>query len=217
MLKDDGLNIIGSASYDDRVAHALADFLRQGRFTEIDALARILGHHFGSVGPETFGDELTVITTWTTVLRSYNPTFGAASYAEECMLTGLLRGDRWRTLFGSESGAYEFFIVLARYLRKDDARARNAGMYISGNRAFRLDVHSAIPAWLEPGIEPGEFTLRDLARAFFGEAWCAIVYDVCGDETTLSDIVASTRPPFLPGRLTYDTDPNERPLPELAC
>jgi hypothetical protein len=204
-----------TSSYSGRVAAALAKFLHSGLHADIDDLARLLGHHYASAGPGTPDDETVAISAWVTVLRRYDRTSSASSYTERCVLPGLLRNDRWRTLFQCEADAYAFVIVLTRCLRRGDARKAPLPAERDAYRDLRRSVHSVMAAWFQPGIEPGQFTLRDLANALFGEAWCATIYDGCSDKISLPHLIESTKPPFLPGRLAADVVQHAENLPAL--
>lgn len=202
--------------YENRVAAALATFLHSKSRVDMHNLAHLLGHHNSTIGPETPADEVVARTAWVTVLRRYDRSTAAATYTEQCMLAGLLPNDRWKTLFECEKDAYAFVIVLARYLRKEEARKVSP---FGGEtyRAMRIQIQSAMASWFSLDIEPGALTLRDLGCAFFGDAWVSLVYDSRSDKITLSQLVDATRPPFLPGRLAMGSVQEAAILPAIEC
>jgi hypothetical protein len=134
-------------------------------------------------------------------------------YTEKAVLDSLIPTGKWRTLFQCEDDAYAFVSLLARYIRREDAKESPSDRDMCV--AFRIQGHTALIDWMPPGSTPGTFTQRDLACAFFGEAWCALVYDERSSARTLSELVELLRPPFLPGRLAIDVVQKVESLPTL--
>jgi hypothetical protein len=209
-------NTVAPASYADRVANALDDFLNSGTIETIIVLAPLLWNSSLELGPRTPEEETVAEAACVKLLRCHDSKTHAATYAEQCVLTGLLVNNRWKKLFNCETDAYAFVVMLIRYLRKEAIRSGGAPNDQSEHRAFRLQVHAALATWMPADITPGDFMLRDLASAFFGEAWCVLVFDG-PKRTTLAALIEATKPVFLPGRLTSDLDPDFAPLPDLAC
>jgi hypothetical protein len=201
--------------YEERVAQALAEFLSAETYTNIDDLTLLLDSHTASVAPEAKACERIVINAWTTVLRRYDRTLSTAPYTERHMLTALLREGRWRALFGCEADAHAFVVLLTHYLHMGDARKAPTLSTRDAYRDLRRSVRSGMADWLPQGRTSVTFTLGDLAGAFFGEAWTALIYDGRSERATLAHLVEATRPPFLPGRLTADVVQHAEHLPAL--
>jgi hypothetical protein len=209
------------SSYAERVAYALDQCLDSGRSEDVHILASFLGNPDASdeiidEGPKTSADETLARDTWIDVLHRYDPAGRTAFILERRMLAGLLHNDRWRTLLGCEADTTEFLIILTRCLQKDTGRLMFVSSDRAAHRALRIRVRAALSDWLPAGVAPGDFTLRDLACAFFGDAWCDFVYDNCGKDVALSQLIDTTRPEFLPGRLLPGVERLVENLPALA-
>lgn len=208
----------GVPSYEERVTRAIAELLPAEWHTDIVQLNMLLDYEsYSALLEKTQEHEVIVTNAWDTALVSYGRTSGAATYAEQSILTGLLKNDRWRTLFQCEDNAYAFVIVLARYVRKGEPGQTKPTVDRDAYQDLLFKAHTAMAPWFGPGIELGAFTSLDLACALFGDAWCAFVYESCSDRIALEDVVASTRPPFAAGRLAASLSQAAHPLPELAC
>lgn len=205
-----------STSYEERINQALTAFLHSGTYEDMKYLEPFIRRSSFDLGPQTPADELIAEAACITLLRRHDSTASASAYVERCVLTGLLANDRWKTLLSVETDAYNFGIMLIRYLRREDIRKIMAPYDQVAHRVFRFNVHAAMAPWLPSCIELGDFSLRDLASAFFGEAWCTLVYDERRNNTPLAGLIADAKPEFLPGRLTYEKSQDVHPLPELT-
>jgi hypothetical protein len=209
--------VLETASYADRVAQSLAWFLHSGTHGAMEVLAPLIGDHNLGVGPHTHGAERIAGAAWVTLLRSYDRNIKAAAYAEQCILTGLLCNDRWKTLFQSEADAYAFIVMLVRHLCRAEMRVILQPVELRALQTLKTKVLEALAPWLPSCTEPGTFKLRDLTCAFFGEAWCSLVYDSSRDTFRLAKVIATTKPMFLPGRIASGQGQDVHPLPELTC
>jgi hypothetical protein len=210
-------NETSASSYADRVTHALSEFLITRSYADFEALAPLIGDGGVGVGPQSPADELNAEAACITLLKQHDSTSSAADYAQECVLRGLLYNDRWKKLFIVDTDAYEFVVMLTRYVRKAGILNVLEPDRQEAHRAFKLQVYTAMRPWLpESCTTPGNFLLRELASAFYGEAWCALAFDDCKG-TTLSQLIATTKPMFLPGRIASDQGQDAHPLPELTC
>jgi hypothetical protein len=193
--------LTGPPSYKDRVDSALAECMQGCTYVALHELSRLIGPANDPGGLQSPEDEQIAITALTALLRRPHHRGTRLSVPEQyCMLEGLAHNDRWRELFRCEEDAYSFVILLSI------AYANN-----------HTTVHSVVRPWLPRDETELPFAQRDLARAFFGEVWCNFVYDSSDEWITLAQLIKSTRPQFLPGRLTSDPAGDAVDLPELTC
>jgi hypothetical protein len=205
-------------SFAANVDAALTAWLTEDARTELMALAKLLGcAHAGAelrTEPITTDDERVIQKTWITLLHESVPNSGLPATVERHTLCGLLTNDRWRTLMAEESSAHAFVLMAASFLQRRSLETTNPrACFGVQQKLIRVQLGDALAKWL-PG-QDAVATERDLFAAFFGEAWCAVVYDSLGPSVDLEQFLETTRPPFLPGRLTIDDTKLVEILPSL--
>jgi hypothetical protein len=131
---------------------------------------------------------------------------------ELSLLQGILENDRWRPLFDKPDTAYHFSFLVFKYVQEMHLDCNHP----MGSVVLRM-LRSAMPEWIGPVTGDDENSLRPIAVALFGDPWCAVVYDALGHYESLGVLIATTRPPFLPGRINGSIEPIAAPLPELTC
>jgi hypothetical protein len=203
----------------DQVADALSDWVLGDARSAFRTLVELLGcpDTHGDVHPRqvTPDDELLIRQTWITLLYRGLSSTGSPLAVERHTLAGLLTNDRWSLLMASEKSAYAFVLLAASFMDKPYFR-QELGPPSAGHR--QLFVRAQLAKTLEPWLPFGgadTMTERDIAVAFFGAAWCAIVYDNRPDGVTFEILIEKSQPPFLPGRLAIDVAPEDYELPVL--
>lgn len=161
-------------------------------------------------------DEKIILATWLRVFECYDQAADTALDVENRMLAALLRNNRWRVLFDNADRARRFTASVASYFW---SRTPDAGVteISEGDIHYAMWVmlQEAMSDWIPPRPDGEVFTLRTLAIALFGMAWCTLVYDTKEASVTLAMLVEQTQPTFLPGRLSTFIDQEHAVLPDL--
>lgn len=135
------------------------------------------------------------------------------------LLGGLLRQDRWQSCLHSHTTAIELAASLTAFWESRPKTSTVETLL----RKISVQVCAVLNEWLKP-VTPfsgdplgGPATTYDIARAMFGDAWCAIALSGLSDDQhwQISEIIQSQRPPFLPGLLSADLETEYALLPVL--
>jgi hypothetical protein len=127
------------------------------------------------------------------------------------ILSGLLQNGRWAFLFKNEDSAARFIIMVVSHFE------------IYANRSTERDrslwhrLRSELDLWINPADTIHTMTIRSIANAIYGDAWCSLVYDTRPSFESSSGVIIRTKPDFLPGRLSLNAAPHLELLPDLGC
>jgi hypothetical protein len=159
--------------------------------------------------------EIAVGTALLQIIRSYDPDSAMSGWVARTVLHRLLDCDHWRSFMATEDDVYVFAVFVARFFNPYHVPAM-----VAGDKQLweltRVKLYHELKEWLPEYTESTQFDARTFASALFGEAWCALVYDAMPRGLLLPDLIASTHPPFLPGRLGVDRAEVPLALPALA-
>lgn len=209
-------------SYAMRLAASVIAWRDLRTRAQFEDLASVLGCQHAATsftGPPAGAEhEQLIRDTWVVLLREQLGLGQPTGFMCWFIMDGLLENDRWRTLLGTESDAHAFAAFIVRFL---------VGSGLSGSRAVAVDpedfdtsaavqkkFRTVLAPWLAPLDLSRPFTLSELARAFFGEAWCTLVMDANPRPVFLYHLIMDERPPFMPGLLTA-AEPASEKLPDL--
>jgi hypothetical protein len=156
------------------------------------------------------GERITV-RVWSEVCRMYFAKNGK-NYIGQHLLDEMYKNRRWRRLFDSEKDAHAFVFTAALCIEQNSLSINK----ILGD-SWRERWAATMPDWIEREDVNQTPQLRAIAAALFGEPWCVLVYDAAGEDASLARLVATTKPEFLPDRLTYGAVQHASPLPDLVC
>lgn len=137
------------------------------------------------------------------------------SYTDNfALLNGLIRNLRWRDCLANSDDAHSLAALCLWH-------ATDRSDTSPGARALRVTVTKwlaeLLNEWIRPAVPykecPDAF---EIAQALFGEAW----YHLCVAPMGVRSIdiaahVFDTRPPFIPGLVTFDVDAADVSLPSL--
>lgn len=135
------------------------------------------------------------------------------------LLDGLLRQERWRFCLNSQATAIAFATSLTEFW---ESRPKStAGSILL--REVSGQVCAVLNAWLKPAVpfsgDPldGPASTYNVARAMFGDAWCAIALSGLTNDQhwKIPELIREQRPPFLPGLLPTDRSLEHESLPLL--
>jgi hypothetical protein len=131
------------------------------------------------------------------------------------LLGGLWRFNCWEDLLTTEEDTRSLAIALVCY----------TGYYSSVSRvdvAVRENVRDMLNRWLQPAT-PWVYlpSALEVSRILFGDAWCEIALpdqcDIEPGETTIGQMVARDRPPFMPGICAVQNVDAPADLPVLGA
>jgi hypothetical protein len=211
-----------AAPFAEQVSTALATWIDDGNArSDFMTLAALLGCPFArgglDMGQVSPADELLIQNTWIALLYKCFEDVGSPRLVTRHTLTGLLTNDRWHALMGTEKSAYAF-VLLAANVAKYEGNLHHLGSP-SADHHHKLvleQLDTSLAKWLPAG-HPATTSVRDIAAVFFGEAWCAVVYDNRAAGVTLERLIHESTPTFLPGRLAIDVVREDYALPVLGC
>lgn len=205
-------------SYEDRINQALALWLvsyAEHAKNAFDSLVSLLESYAKSTEDSLDKREALTKNVWLKVFEQHCAG-NSEGVREYDLLEGLFASKRYLVLFEKEETARAFVVATIRYVETNTFQPTYSFATIN-RESIRLKLVDAVYKWLGPDEDWATATLRSMAIALFGEPWCVLVYDSCGDSASLADTIANTQPAFLPGRLMSTLDPPAEDLPEMTC
>jgi hypothetical protein len=203
-----------AAKYKVLVKRLLDLFLVEDTRMDFMALARVLGSAHtdreSNIVPVTPADELVVRQTWIDLLHRSYPQTLQPRMVERFILDGLLTNDRWRALLENTKDAYTLVELVTTFLGRTPGHRKERPSAAD----VREQLQEAFAPWLPPEYV-GPMTERDLAVAFFGGAWCSIIYDGRSSDSSIAELIAETCPDIVPGRLLKGAPLLAESLPTL--
>jgi hypothetical protein len=149
-------------------------------------------------------------SVWLEVFNTYS-TVEHGVRVQFYLLSGLLKNERWRTLFEQIDTAHAFVSLAIGYIENNASGIGQQGYLV------RSKFAAGLSEWLVPGEGVEGTSIREIAAALFGEPWCVLVYDASSPGTSLAALIGATRPEFLPDRLTAGAVQHASPLPDISC
>lgn len=214
---------VGASPFEKQVDVLLSVWLKTKDGSVFDSLAALLGCSLTEedLTPpyrRSEADEKVILSTWQTVFDALDPSTSDGWWTEVNLFVAMLHSDKWKTFFDTPARALRFTLIAARYFW---SLQPEKGIPQKGADAVRyaawLLLQSALSPWLPARSENEIFTLRCMASALFGEAWCVLIYDAREKGTSMATMIETTCPAFLPGRLTTGYAVTAAELPELGC
>lgn len=156
--------------------------------------------------------ELIVIQSLLTLLHRYDPSSLMSQEISWVILGGLSRRDRWRSCLKHESSAYEFAILAAHLFDRGEILTMHTekhDIFMRINRDLELMLGGEPPVDTTP-----QSRAKSLFGKLFGEAWAHFM-DIRGPDTLIADLIATTRPSFMPGLLPQGVDQDALALPAI--
>jgi hypothetical protein len=165
-------------------------------------------------------DEALIVRAWLAIHHAHDPKGKTAWLMESHIIAGILYRDRWKKVIATEEGAYAIATMLLRYTAHRGMLSSRDAVELYSIVKGQLKV--ALTEWLGPQIVLEGFSIGDLSRALFGDAWTTFMLDEVTTAADIVDKINSTRPPFVEGRLPGGVSIEGRPshtqeLPDLSA
>jgi hypothetical protein len=157
------------------------------------------------------GGGVTLVQTVWPVVYENNRSLAGDVKLEFSVLVGLLKNNIWRPIFEKPESARDFICFLLRYIERN--KGPNTVTYAE---SVAMQLETAMAEWIAPGEVVTSYALRPIASALFGEPWCTFLLDSCAAGSSMSELIATTKPDFLPGRITTGPEQGNVDLPNLS-
>jgi hypothetical protein len=164
-------------------------------------------------------NEVLIKNTLIEALRSH----GCFSFHDEteglAILDGLTLRHRWKECLGSDADAHYLAVnILSHLAAVDYLLGQNYIEHYMAEDLLLPDTVRLINGWIsQETVFQGVPHPREVATAFFGEAWYHLFVEQPGaNARDIAGLVRDMHPPFLPGLVTHPGDVANT-LPNLDC